>query len=164
MKPIIITMLILLSGCKTPDIIDDLIGKQEDTPIVATAETYAMSLPQTWHGVNLSGVTIDATLHSVTIKGKKIFFDYAPVPWETGRPLSSGTLLLGRCIMMREIDGVLVGGQYEWFKPNMTFRETGNIHKLYNKHTVPAHGETVYFCLGNIKGSKRSNIVSATWD
>jgi hypothetical protein len=69
----------------------------------------------------------------------------------------------GMVCLFRARGGTLVGGKFEWFRKGSTVRGLQNIYSGYNGHTVPARGETVYFCLADVTGSRRTNIVKTTW-
>jgi hypothetical protein len=168
MIPLASLSICLFAGCESLDIneadVAQAVEEAEngETPVATSTQTDASGQAINWLGPNLSGAAIDGTLTSANVSGNNVVLDYS-IDWATRVPKGMGSQMQGMVCMFRDINGTLVGGKFEWFRKGQSVRGLQNIKSGYNGHTVPGSGETVYFCLADVTGSKRTALVSTTW-
>lgn len=151
--------LLVTTGCELDE--SDTSTETTDTTTDTTTDEPSVAAIS-WLGPNLSGATVDGTLNSVSVSGGYITLDYS-VEWSSAVPSGMSTEMIGMVCMFRYINGTLTGGKFEWVQPGQTLKLTDNIESGYNGHTVPSSGETVYFCMADVDGTKRTPLVSTTW-
>ena len=152
----------LLCGCES---IDNLI-KPDDTTLPAPTPESSTTLPTniSWLGSNYSGAQQVATLTSATITTSTISYQpCAPSSWATIKDGRTGKTLQARVCFFCGINGKLIGGFYEWAKPNDTSRSTHNLHNGYHGHVMPLHGTSSHIMLVSVDGKYRTNMIQLEW-
>ena len=107
-----------------------------------------------------SKAKISDTLTSVRIRGDGIVMDYKTSGWPNNDS-GVGANIDGRVYVYWQQGGKLVGGHFDWKRPNTKDREFKNIRNGYLDGNQPPKGATLWFVLMTNKADRRTNVVKA---
>lgn len=130
--------------------------------------------PQSVDAIDITGATlfgphknknpakarITDTLISVRIRGDGIVMKYKTSGWPNNDS-GIGENIDGRVYVYWQQGGKLVGGHFDWKRPNTKDREFKNIRNGYLDGNQPPKGATLWFVLMTNKADRRTNVVKA---
>lgn len=114
-----------------------------------------------WLGDNFSDAVEDITLLTATItKSQHSFSPAAPASW----PIKTVKVpVQGIVCLFYERNDQIVGGKYDWLKPNQKSKNLENVHNGYGGHSMPSRGTKVWTMIVSVDKKKRSNVIGTEW-
>jgi hypothetical protein len=114
-----------------------------------------------WLGKNYSGAVEDMELVAATISNSQHSFSpAAPASW----PIKTVKVpVQGIVCLFYDRDGKIVGGKYDWCRPNQKSKGLENVHGGYGGHSMPTKGTPCYTMLVSVDEKKRSNLLETQW-
>lgn len=109
---------------------------------------------------NPAKARITDTLSSVRVRGDGIVMDYRTSGWPNNDS-GIGANIDGRVYILWMKGDSVVGGHFDWKRPNAKDRSFENIRKGYLDGNQPPNGATIWFVLMTNKGDRRTNVVKA---
>lgn len=123
------------------------------------------SLNWTMGGFNGSGATLSSpTIQGLNISGGSMSYSWAG-PNLSAWGLSSSSAGALACLFVQKSDGTWVGGKFDWISSSRTSRDLSHCFSKYNGWSlrdVPNPCKAAFVIVSK-DGSKRSNVISATW-
>ena len=99
-------------------------------------------------------------LTSTINKSTQSLSDAPPVTWPKRVVKVEVQAIL--CLFYKRGDRI-VGGKYDWLRPNQRSKVLENVHDGYGGHSMPSTGTPTYTCLVSVDEKQRSNICECTW-
>jgi hypothetical protein len=113
-----------------------------------------------WLGANYGAAPITAKLNGATMDANWLHLaNSAPSTWPTSVDRRTGKTLQAIACLFYERGNAIVGGKYEYCKPNDKDRSLHNLKTGYQGHTMPHSGAKVWAALVSLDGQQRTNIV-----
>ena len=111
-----------------------------------------------WLGQNYSMAENCAVLHGGNIGATSMSISNpAPSDW----PVKVVKVKVqGIICIFYERGGQVVGGKFDWLRPNQTHKGLENLAHGYNGHTMPHPSAKCYAMFVSVDGSRRSNIAA----
>ena len=102
---------------------------------------------------NVPAMPIDGELKNVRLLTNRVTFETSSESWiskEWGRI----------AIIFRDADGTLIVGEFDARRPSQRSKGLENIHGGYIQNKKPRAGDSVWFVVYDMTGTKRSNVAS----
>ena len=110
-----------------------------------------------WLGKNFSFAPETARLEFATLTNKSFgFYPAAPASW----PVDGAEVRVqGQICLFYERGGQIVGGKFDWVRPNQMSKDLKNLRGGYHGHSMPAPGAKCWAMLVDVYGKQRTNLV-----
>ena len=110
-----------------------------------------------WLGKNFSNAPETARLEFGTLTHNSFgFYPAAPASW----PVNGGEVRVqGQVCLFYERGGQIVGGKFDWVRPNQMSKDLKNLRGGYYGHCMPKPGAKCWAMLVDVWGAQRTNLI-----
>ena len=110
-----------------------------------------------WLGENYSSAPETARLEFGTLTRNFFgFYPAAPASWSVK---GIEVMVQGQVCLFYERDGQIVGGKFDWVRPNQTNKDLKNLRGGYHGHSMPENGAKCWAMLVDVHGKQRTNLI-----